>query len=557
MLPLFAARTTEWTAAHGLLSWRPARLVLTATQKWLLPLGTLLFHVLFWQENVGLNLALYTLLALGILLLSRPKAAWRSSYFRLLVAGTVAAAVAVLLYGSFAAFFACFVSMAMVLGFANQPHLKQLFLAGMTGGFSAAEVLLGLPGVLIRTYIPTRETKAGRTFWYAKLLLVPVLVLVVFHVLFLLANPRYNALANQLWAPIADGLLRLLEMLLHAPVVFWIFAVSFTAVVLLRVPVPVLAQLEARFPEFVHRRRDGVASFSVRNPDFREWRFRMADLRKEYLAALAVFGLVNLLLLAVNAIDISWLWFGFVPEPGFDLAQFVHEGTYVLIFSILLAMGIVLWFFRRNLNFYQPGLPLLRWGATLWVLQNAVLAVSVGLRNYYYIVHMGLAYKRVGVCFFLLLTLFGLATILLKIWQRRSAFSLVRLNSLAAYVVLLCLALGNWEIWIAGYNLTSHRANPRRDPHHFDLGFLLNMPGRVLPTLVAQRATLNEYPYLTVAGPHHQATQLQPAAAQRALDERVAEWRAAYEAEASWQDWTYADWAAYQALKSYQPATNR
>ena len=102
-----------------------------------------------------------------------------------------------------------------------------------------------------------------------------------------------------------------------------------------------------------------------------------------------------------------------------------------------------------------------------------MLTASVGLRNYYYIWHCGLAYERIGVCFFLLLVFFGLATVLLKIWQRRSAYSLVRLNALAGYAGLL-LAAGNWEVWIARYNLQTRFRS-------IDIGFLLAMPGRVLP----------------------------------------------------------------------------
>ena len=92
-------------------------------------------------------------------------------------------------------------------------------------------------------------------------------------------------------------------------------------------------------------------------------------------------------------------------------------------------------------------------------------------------------------CFFLLLVFFGLVTVLLKIWQRRSAYSLIRLNSLAVYaVLLLLLAAGNWEVWIASYNLQARFRS-------VDVGFLLNMPGRVLPTLVARRALLNSAPF--------------------------------------------------------------
>ena len=51
-----------------------------------------------------------------------------------------------------------------------------------------------LPAVLLRS-LPSRSTKAGRVGWYARLLLVPVLILGVFHMLFVLANPRYAAWA--------------------------------------------------------------------------------------------------------------------------------------------------------------------------------------------------------------------------------------------------------------------------------------------------------------------------------------------------------------------------
>ncbi|GAA4375836.1 DUF4173 domain-containing protein [Hymenobacter koreensis] len=545
--PLFASRAVALPAGASASAAWPAPLVLTAVQKLLLPLGVLVFDIFFWNQGVGLNLALFTLLAVVVLLAGQPKAAWRSGYFRLLLGGTLVACGAVVLYGSAAAGIACVGSLLMLLGYANQPHLKLLALALLTGLGSAVEVAAGLPRLLTRP--PKWLGQTGRVVWYARLFLVPVAVLAVFHFLFAVANPRYGALAGKVLSQIGEWLAALLPQLTVLHVLFLLMGLVVTAGVLLRVPVPGLAQWEARFPEFIRRRRDGVASFGVRHPNFQASRFRMADLRKEYLAALAVFGLVNLLLLAVNVIDVQWLWFGFVPAPGFNLAQFVHEGTYVLIFSILLAMGIVLWFFRRNLNFYQPGLPALRFGATVWVLQNAVLAVSVGLRNYYYITHMGLAYKRVGVCFFLLLTLFGLATILLKIWQRRSTFSLVRLNSLAAYAVLLALALGNWEIWIARYNLTSKREHPSKNLAHLDLGFLLRMPGRVLPSLLARRAVLNEYQHFGVQNTYREPARVDLATAQRMLDARAAEWRADYEAQASWQDWTYADWAAYQSLR--------
>ncbi|HEX8656953.1 MAG TPA: DUF4173 domain-containing protein [Hymenobacter sp.] len=524
----------------------PTTTPLTATQKILLPLGVVVFDWLFWRECGGVNMLVFTIFIVAAQLLRLPRyaAARRSRYCWLMVGGSLLSGVMMAVYGSNVAALACVVSVLLLLGYVNQPHLKLVLYALLTGFSSAVQAG---PRVLLGLRAP-RNSGAGlrRGWFYGRLLLLPLAVLGAFHLLFAVANPRYQALSSRVLAKLSDLLALLLPEVSLAHVVFLVLGFLVVAGAVVLVPVHLYADYESGFGEFIQRQRDRVASFAVRRPNFRLNSARALDLRKEFVAAVAVFALVNLLLLVVNLVDIKWLWFGFVPKPGFDLTQFVHEGTYVLIFSILMAMGIVLWFFRRNLNFYAPGLPWLRAGATVWVLQNAVLAVSVGLRNYYYIVHCGLAYKRIGVCFFLLLVFFGLGTVLLKIWQRRSAYALVRLNSLAAYAVLLLLAAGNWEVWIAQYNLQPRFRN-------IDIGFLLNMPGRVLPTLVTQRAVLNQVPHLTAEDQYGRPVVVSAAEAQAKLDAAVREWLLGYQAQAGWQGQRWADWRAYQKLRSIRP----
>ena len=518
---------------------------LSLVQKLFLLLGVVVFDWLFWREDGGVNMLVFTLFIIIVrfVLLPRHAAARRSGYFWLMVGGSLFGAAMMAVYGSAVAALACVASVLMLLGYVNQPHLKLVLYALLTAANSVAQAWLR---ALMSVRAP-RNTGAGvrRSWYYGRLFLVPLGILGAFHLLFAVANPRYEVLTSQVLAQLGEWLARLLPDISIGHLLFIALGFLVTAGVVVTVPVYYFADHESRFGEFVRRQRDRVASFGVRRPDFSFRTTRMLDLRKEFLAAAAVFGLVNVLLLAVNAIDINWLWFGFEPAPGFDLAQFVHEGTYVLIFSILLAMGIVLWFFRRNLNFYQPGLPWLRWGATVWVVQNAVLTTSVGLRNYYYILHSGIAYKRIGVCFFLLLVFFGLATVLLKIWQRRSAYSLVRLNSLAVYAVLLLLAAGNWEVWMAEYNL-----QPRF--RSVDIGFLLAMPGRTLPTLVAYRRALDAAAHLTTEDEYGLTVPITAAAAQQQLNVAVAGWRVHHAAQTGWQGFTYANWRAGQQLENQQ-----
>ena len=532
----------QWSAPTAAAA---ARLPLTAAQKLLLPLGVILFDWLFWRERGGVNMLVFNafIVVAQLVQLPRHAAARRSGNFWLMIFGSLLSGVLMAIYGSAVAALACAISVLLLLGYANQPSLKLLLYAGLTGLGSAAEAWLrALHGV--RTPRPAGAS-ARRSWFYGRLLLVPFAILGAFHLLFAVANPVYARLSSRALAVLGDWLVHLLPDISLGHLLFLALGFAVTAAVVVVVPVYFFADQESRFGEFVRRQRDRVASFAVRRPDFRLKTTKALDLRKEYLVAAAVFGLVNALLLLVNAIDVRWLWFGFEPAPGFDLAQFVHEGTYVLIFSILLAMGIVLWFFRRNLNFYAPGLRVLRWGATVWVLQNAVLAVSVGLRNYYYILHSGVAYKRIGVCFFLLLVFFGLATVLLKIWQKRSAYSLVRLNSLAVYAVLLLLAAGNWEVWMTEYNL-----QPRF--RSVDIGFLLDMPDRALPTLLARRAVLDRATQLTVNAEYGIPAVIDAPEAQRRLDRAVAAARARYAEYDHWQGFTWADYQAAQQLGGHE-----
>jgi Domain of unknown function (DUF4173) len=140
-------------------------------------------------------------------------------------------------------------------------------------------------------------------------------------------------------------------------------------------------------------------------------------------------------------------------ETQKDLKGYVHEGTYFLIASILLAMGVLFFTFRKNLNFYPKNQPL-KTAAGIWLIQNAVLAFSVAVRNLHYIDFHGLAYKRIGVFWFLSLVFFGLYTLWTKIKDTRSNAWLWRYNAWAFYTLLVLNTCVNWDVLITRYNLS-------------------------------------------------------------------------------------------------------
>ncbi|MEM7039673.1 MAG: DUF4153 domain-containing protein, partial [Bacteroidota bacterium] len=155
-------------------------------------------------------------------------------------------------------------------------------------------------------------------------------------------------------------------------------------------------------------------------------------------------------------------------------------------------------------------------------------------RNYHYIDYHGLAYKRIGVIFFLLLTLFGLVTLWLKIRNKRTFFHVVRVNAWATYGVLLVLALVNWDMVIARHNIAHTKDKV------IDVPFLLDLSDKVLPILDENREIFANYPGY-----------------ERRLDDRIRRFRR-HKAKLSWLSWNAADAAAAQYFDQkakFQPPT--
>jgi hypothetical protein len=196
--------------------------------------------------------------------------------------------------------------------------------------------------------------------------------------------------------------------------------------------------------------------------------------------------MVNLLLLVVNILDIRFTWFGFDPKEVDNLAYYVHHGTYVLIFSISLSMFILLYLFRGSQNFYNNN-RFMKYLAFVWIFQNVIMAVSVFIRNFYYIqYYFALSYKRIGVIIFLILVFIGLITMFVKIYNKKTTFYLFKVNSLAAFIMLILMSSYSWDPQIAEFNLS----NPDKD--RIDIHYLMCLSDDTLPILDMNRDVLDK-----------------------------------------------------------------
>ena len=139
-------------------------------------------------------------------------------------------------------------------------------------------------------------------------------------------------------------------------------------------------------------------------------------------------------------------------QGGSSHSDQVHQGVYTLIFSIIVAISIILYFFRGNLNFYKKN-QLFRQLSYLWVFQNLVLIGLIVYKNGMYVEAFGLTYKRIGVFVHLFLSASGLITTYWKVRQQRNSWYLVNKNFAIAASLLLVSAFMPWDLWITQYNL--------------------------------------------------------------------------------------------------------
>jgi len=187
----------------------------------------------------------------------------------------------------------------------------------------------------------------------------------------------------------------------------------------------------------------------------------------------------------VNILDFNFIFISRELPADLTYSEFVHQGTGTMIASIIVAVSIILFYFRSSLNFYAQSKSI-KILAYCWIVQNVLMLVSTAFRNELYIEVYGLTYKRIGVYVYLLLAAIGLVTTFIKILKLKSNHFLFRSNGWLFYGVLILACFVNWDILIATHN--SHIKG------HNGKSYLLQLSDKVLPHLFAlEQASSDAY----------------------------------------------------------------
>ncbi len=469
--------------------------------------GAVWFAWLFTGEGLGVNALLFASAVIGLVLYRSPDLIRRLPFLAV-GAGALLSALTTIWHHSGLAQFIYVLSLMLLVGFAQVRTLRFLWYAFLLAFYSGITAPLNA----VRHWIAARKAGgSGLTRWLP-MVAIPLTLTGAFFFLYYQASSAFAGYFGRL----GEWLEQLMDTLLQTPAlgtfVLGLFVVG--SILWPVIGADWIARREQQWPLNLVRRKPFLRLFPA----------GMMGLKKEYVTALISLATLNGLILLANLSDIRSVWLNVHERTAAELSEYVHQGTTVLILAILLAMLVLLFFFRGNINFFRANRPL-KWLAYAWLLQNAFMVFSVGIRNYHYLSQYGLTYLRISVFVFLLLVFIGLITVYTKVRERKSVFYLLLSNSWSLYLVLLFATLVNWDVLITRYNL--YRA-PRE---HLDVYHLLQeVSDRNLYLLEREKAVLEAH--TSYYSPEEIGTELQ-ARRQKIL----ARWQ-----KHSWKSWNYADY---------------
>lgn len=483
----------------------------------------LLFAYLFRGQQAGVNVLILDVLVL-ILLYSTGKINSANIIQLILTSGLLISGFMSLLYGSAMAVFANVISLILLAGMAANNQTRQLINlvpASVTASFS------GFYGYMSCLF--NFNSKAGGKSYLARFLLIvlfPLVIAFVFVMLYAGASPFFNALTGDFVHRLGVWLEWLFKFI--DPAYFWLLiaGILIAATYVFGRSGDFLKLINETIPMQLHRVRRSPAG-------------KPTLLRIEYRSGIVLLILLNALIAVMNVLDIWNVWL-FFDWSGDYLKQFVHEGTWLLVFSIVISILLVLYYFRAGLNFYSRRKLLLNL-ALLWLAQNALLAVSVGIRNWLYIQHFNLAFKRIWVYAFLLLTLLGIATVMIKIISRKTNNYLFYYNSIAAYLMIVALSLVNWDVVIARYNYKHYTTS------FFHTDFMAFLDGSALPVLKESTLHIDEIKQVQQQKFDFAERYVSMENYAKHVDERCQNFLYGYPM-LDWQAWNVADYRTYRAL---------
>lgn len=416
-------------------------------KKILLLLSLIAYCFLFYKQSIGINVLIFSAFIVGCIGVLDRKVL-KSKNWLLVAASVILTGISATLYGNFLSLLGNITALILLANLTLSPQSSLIFTF-----FQGSLSFVTLPYFgLERIFDPKKNEpiveKQVETepYSFASFLkyFIPLLILVIFFFIYRASNPVFDKFIDNL----------------NFDFISWSFVwfASFGFLILYGF------YYQEPFPKLFQKDQQILNELRLEINPNEHGIFK--ELKKEMSAAKMTFGMLNLLLLLVVLLDLNFILSGKLNAP-MDYSQYVHQGVNSSIFSIIIAIFVILYFFRGNLNRTNDNRSV-KYLALFWILMNTVLLALCVHKNYTYIAECGLTHKRIGVYIYIALTFVGLITTTLKIIQLKSNWYLVRFNFWSLFLTLVFSTTVNWNKVIIDYN-TRFKSTVEREYYLYQL----------------------------------------------------------------------------------------
>ncbi|MEI6312482.1 MAG: DUF4153 domain-containing protein [Bacteroidota bacterium] len=404
-------------------------------------LATTAFTLLFYHQLIGVNLFIYTII-LVLLLLLRDNSLVKNKVFLLSASLSILTAFAAYLHSSNFSIMMNIIS--LILTAAISIHPENSIIANFFHGiYSQISVFAYMLYDIFKKQNQLDDNLQKDNHWAKKVILsiIPVLIFFIFFFLYRESNVVFKNISDQIN----------LDFISVEWIGFTILGLLLTYPFFLQHAIDIIKKKDNELNE-------NLSNTHIQSDNDHESTFM--SLKNESITAILLFALLIILTLSVNITDIMYTWSSTILPNGLTYSEYIHSGISSLITSIILAIVIILLFFRGALNFYSNN-KFLKALAYIWIIQNVFLVLSTLMRNKMYVDTYSLTEKRVGVFIYLGLCIIGLLLCLYKIAFQKKNIFLFRKNMWAIYISLCMLSILDWNYYIAAYNV--YRAKKSND----------------------------------------------------------------------------------------------
>ncbi len=389
--------------------------------------SALLFVVLFYKQNLGLNFSIFAIVLAAFNIVNKPQLLKDKKAVFLLLA-VVLSSVSNAWLTSATTFFTVILTSFVFRYYCANAQLKlipQLFV-NVLGWFSAL-----IDVFKIKAWFETNSSKKGE--YLIKILayfVLPVVFIAVFLTIYISSSDTllrwYNAYEINI-----DGLIVWMMIAgFYVSFVFWHTNIH---------------------PAFEMLSNNLKTDFSESTKMSAVPTFRFLPIEFELRSGIITLFCLNIMLLFYLIVfNIEHL-----QPAANDFSAYssrIHSQIYLIIVSIVLAMLVILFYFKGSLNFIFNN-KLLVLGAKVWIILNVFLVISAIYQNSAYVFALGLTYKRLGVYMFLMLCVYGLFFTYMKIQYKKKNYYLVDKMSWGFLYALVFCSLGNWGTLITVFNI--------------------------------------------------------------------------------------------------------